>query len=73
MTREEFKAILLESADEAFRLMQYAYGVDRENPVEVWTRTDGILDAVIRRKLRDRLIAEGRNPFTGVSRKAEKT
>ena len=45
--------------------MKYAYGVDRENPVEVWTATSGILDAVIRRNLRGRLIEEGRNPFTG--------
>ena len=68
MTQEDFKAILLESADEALRLlrlMKYAYGVDRENPVEVWTWTCGILDAVVRRRLRDKLIDAGRNPFTG--------
>lgn len=65
MTHEEFKTILCASADEAFRLMKYMYGVDRENPVEVWTRTSDILDAIIRRKLKSKLIAEGRNPFTG--------
>lgn len=65
MTVQEFKELLNESADEAFRQMKYAYGVDRENPVEVWTATSGILDAVIRRNLRGRLIEEGRNPFTG--------
>ncbi len=65
MTQEEFKAILLESADEALRLMKYAYGVDRENPVEVWTRTCDTIDAVIRRRLRDKLAEAGRNPFTG--------
>ena len=65
MTQEDFKAILLESADEALRLMKYAYGVDRENPVEVWTWTDGILDAIIRRRLKPKLIAAGRNPYTG--------
>lgn len=65
MTHEEFKAILLESAEEALRLMKFAYGVDRSNPVEVWTQTDGILDAAIRRRLRDKLIEAGRNPFTG--------
>lgn len=68
MTHDEFKAILLESADEALRLlrlMKYAYGVDRENPVEVWTWTDGILDAIIRRKLKPKLIEAGRNQFTG--------
>ena len=65
MTQEDFKAILLESADEALRLMKYAYGVDRENPVEVWTWTDGILDAIIRRNLKPKLIEAGRNQFTG--------
>ena len=65
MTQEDFKAILLESADEALRLMKYAYGVDRENPVEVWTWTDGILDAIIRRNLKPKLIEVGRNPYTG--------
>lgn len=65
VTTQEFKELLNESADEAFRQMKYAYGVDRENPVEVWTATSGILDAVIRRNLRGRLIEEGRNPFTG--------
>lgn len=65
MTQEDFKAILLESADEALRLMKYAYGVDRENPVEVWTWTDGILDAIIRRKLKPKLIKAGRNQYTG--------
>ena len=65
MTHEEFKTILCESADEAFRLMKYMYGANRSNPVEVWTRTVDILDAAIRRNLRGRLIAEGRNPFTG--------
>ena len=44
-----------------------AYGckVDRENPVEVWTWTDGILDAIIRRNLKPKLIEAGRNQFTG--------
>lgn len=65
MTYEEFKKILCDSADEAFRLMKYSYGVDRDNPIEVWTWTDEILDAVIRRRLRDKLIAAGRNPYTG--------
>lgn len=65
MTHDDFKAILLESADEALRLMKYAYGVDRENPVEVWTWTDGILDAIIRRKLKPKLTEAGRNQFTG--------
>ena len=65
MTVQKFKELLNEAADEAVRQMKYAYGVDRDNPVEVWTRTDGILDAVIRRNLRGRLIEEGRNPFTG--------
>ena len=65
MTQEDFKAILLESADEALRLlrlMKYAYGVDRENPVEVWTWTDGILDAIIRRNLKPKLIEAGKKP-----------
>ena len=65
MTHEEFKAILLESADEALRLMKFAYGVDRDNPIEVWTWTDGILDAIIRRKLKPKLIEAGRNQYTG--------
>ena len=65
MTHEEYKAILLESADEALRLMKFAYGVDRDNPIEVWTWTDGILDAIIRRKLKPKLIEAGRNPHTG--------
>ena len=65
MTQEEFKAIMLDSADEAFRLMKYSYGVDRDNPVEVWTWTDGILDAIIRRRLKPKLTAAGRNPYTG--------
>ena len=65
MTQEDFKAILLESADEALRLMKYAYRLDRENPVEVWTWTDGILDAIIRRNLKPKLIEAGRNQYTG--------
>ena len=65
MTHEEFKTILCESADEAFRLMKYMYGVDRDNSIEVWTWTDGILDAIIRRKLKPKLIEAGRNPHTG--------
>lgn len=65
MTHEEFKTILCESADEAFRLMKYMYGVDRDNSIEVWTWTDGILDAIIRRKLKPKLIQVGRNPYTG--------
>lgn len=65
MTYEEFKAIMLDSVDEAFRLMKYSYGVDRDNPVEVWTWTDGILDAIIRRRLKPKLTAAGRNPYTG--------
>lgn len=65
MTHEEFKELLNKSADEALKMMKYLHGVDRENPVEVWTATSGILDAVIRRNLRGRLIEEGRNPFTG--------
>ena len=65
MTHEEFKAILLESADEALRLMKFTYGVDRDNPIEVWTWADGILDAIIRRKLKPKLIKAGRNPHTG--------
>lgn len=65
MTHEEFKELLNKSADEALKMMKYLYGVDRENPVEVWTATSGILDAVVRRKLRDKLIQAGRNPYTG--------
>ena len=69
MTHEEFKELLNKSADEALKMMKYLYGVDRENPVEVWTATSGILDAVVRRRLRDKLIEAGRNPYT---RKVEK-
>lgn len=65
MTHEEFKTILCESADEAFQSMKYMYGVDRDNSIEVWTWTDGILDAIIRRKLKPKLIEAGRNPHTG--------
>ena len=65
MTHDEFKDLLNKSADEALKRMKYMYGVDRGNPVEVWTWTDGILDAVIRRKLKPKLIEAGRNPFTG--------
>ena len=65
MTVQEFKELLNESADEAFKQMKYAYGVDRDNPVEVWTATSGILDAVVRRRLRDKLIQAGRNPYSG--------
>ena len=71
MTQEEFKAILLESTDEAFKRMKYAYGVDRTNPIEVWTWTDGTLDAIIRRRLKPKLIETGRNPYTGKVEKRE--
>lgn len=70
MTIDEFKELLNKSADEAFTTIKYLYGMDRENPVEVWTWTSGILDAVVRRRLRDKLIEAGRNPFTG---RVEKT
>lgn len=65
MTIDDFKTILCESADEAFRSMKFAYGVDRNNPVEVWARTSDILDAVIRRRLRESLKEAGRDPYTG--------
>lgn len=65
MTHDEFKELLNKSADEALKMMKYMYGVDRNNPVEIWTWTCGILDAVVRRRLRDKLIDAGRNPFTG--------
>lgn len=65
MTHEEFKELLNKSADEALKRMKYMYGVDRDNPVEAWTVTSGILDAVVRRRLRSKLIEAGRNPFTG--------
>ena len=71
MTHEEFKELLNKSADEALKMMKYLYGVDRENPVEVWTATSGILDAVVRRRLRDKLIEAGRNPYTGKVEKRE--
>ena len=51
--------------NEALKMMKYMYGVDRDNPIEAWTWTDGILDAIIRRKLKPKLIAAGRNQFTG--------
>lgn len=65
MTHEEFKELLNKSADEALKMMKYMYGVDRDNPIEVWTWTDGILDAIIRRKLKPKLIEAGRDPYTG--------
>ena len=65
MTHDEFKELLNKSADEALKMMKYMYGVDRNNPVEIWTWTCGILDAVVRRRLRDKLIEAGRNQFTG--------
>ena len=65
MTHDEFKELLNKSADEALKMMKYMYGVDRNNPVEIWTWTCGILDAVVRRRLRGKLIDAGRNPFTG--------
>ena len=65
MKIDEFKTILAESAEEAFRQMKWLPGVDRDNPVEVWVWTSGILDAIIRRKLKPKLIEAGRNPFTG--------
>ena len=69
MTHEEFKELLNKSADEALKMMKYLYGVDRENPVEVWTATSGILDAVVRRRLRDKLIQAGRNTYSGTVEK----
>ena len=39
--------------------------LNKSAPVEVWTATSGILDAVVRRRLRDKLIEAGRNPYTG--------
>ena len=69
MTHEEFKELLNKSADEALKMMKYMYGVDRENPVEVWASTSGILDAGVRRRVRDKLIEAGRNTNTGKGEK----
>ena len=65
MKIDEFKTILAESAEEAFRQMKWLPGVDRDNPVEVWVWTSGILDAIIRRRLRESLKEAGRDPYTG--------
>lgn len=65
MTVDEFKEILCESAEEAVRMLKWSFIGDKDNPVEVWTWTDGIIDGIIRRNLRDRLIEDGRDPFTG--------
>lgn len=65
MTIQEFKEMICDAADEAVTLLRWSFIGDKDNPVEVWTWTDGILDTVIRRNLRERLIQAGRNPFTG--------
>lgn len=68
MIESEFKKILNESADEALIIVrQLGSG---NNPVEAWTMCEGILDAAMRRKIKERLQGSGRNPYTG---KVEKT
>lgn len=63
MTKEEFKKLLNDSADEAFIIIQQIGDIN--NPIEAWTWCESILDAGMRRRIRENLIGRGRNPYTG--------